>query len=70
MLSFALVLAHEFSSVEDQLHVFVVRLRELFILGEDYVSMLPVRTRLMMQFFLLFGRLGQQVVNQANCLFS
>ena len=39
MLSFALVLAHEFSSVEDQLHVFVVRLRELFILGEDYVSL-------------------------------
>ena len=39
MLSFALVLAHEFSSVEGQLHVFVVRLRELFILGEDYVSL-------------------------------
>ena len=33
VLSFALVLAHEFSSVEGQLHVFVVRLREHFIFG-------------------------------------
>jgi len=32
-------LAHEFSSVEGQLGVFVFRLRELFILGEDYVSL-------------------------------
>jgi hypothetical protein len=39
VLSFALVLAHEFSSVEGQLGVLVVRLRELFILGEDYVSL-------------------------------
>jgi hypothetical protein len=41
-------------------------LRELFILGEDYVSMVAGQDELMWQFYMLFVRLEQQADNQAN----
>jgi hypothetical protein len=41
-------------------------LRELFILGEDYISMVACQTKMTWHFYLLFARLEQQVANQAN----